>query len=44
MQILCERKRGPAGEVRKQKSRGVVFGNLQDVGRDSTEVCAPVAR
>lgn len=44
MHILCERNRGPAREVRKHKSCGVVCGNLQDVGRDSTEVWAPVAR
>eukprot|EP00170_Pyropia_yezoensis_P002164 contig_9108_g2168 len=44
MQILCERKRGPVGEVRRHKSRAVVCGNLQVFGRDHTEVWAPVAR
>lgn len=44
MQILCERKRGPVGEVRRHKSRGVVCGNLQVPGRDYTEVWAPVVR
>lgn len=44
MQILCERKRGPTGEISKNKSRGVVCGNLQVPGRDFTDVWAPVAR
>lgn len=44
IQILCERKCGPFGEVRRHKSRGVVCGNLQVFGRDYTEVWAPVAR
>lgn len=44
MQILCERKRGPTGEISKHKSRGVVCGNLQVPGRDFTDVWAPVAR
>lgn len=44
MQMLCERKRGPTGEVTKHKSRGVVCGNLQVAGRDYADVWAPVVR
>lgn len=43
-QILCERKRGPNGEVVRHKGRGVACGNYQVPGRDFGEVWAPVVR
>ena len=43
-QILCERKRGPSGEVARHKGRGVACGNHQVYGRDFSEVWAPVVR
>lgn len=43
-QILCERKRGPNGEVVRHKGRGVACGNFQVPGRDFGEVWAPVVR
>jgi len=43
-QILCERKRGPDGEVARHKGRGVACGNFQVPGRDFGDVWAPVVR
>jgi len=43
-ELLCERKRGPAGEIAKYKGRLVVRGDTQVPYVDYTETWAPVAR
>jgi len=43
-ELLCERKRGPAGEISKYKGRLVVRGDTQIPYVDYTETWAPVAR
>jgi len=43
-ELLCERKRGPAGEITNYKGRLVVRGDTQIPYVDYTETWAPVAR